>query len=169
MRRLIKGLTVLGIIVGALSLQACRVRSGVVIGDGYDRGWPGYDRWCGYDRWGRYHCTRYSPYVGLDQSHDGTSFTSPDPRVAGVAQKYGISHYAATWIVRATLLAEQDDMTGLHELGLENKDLEKIYEGKKLKPIKMNGLGEKLLMTNEETQRLIEAIAANIEAEKDNN
>lgn len=169
MRRLIKGLSILGIIVGALSIQGCRVRSGVVIGDGHDWGYPGYHRWCGYDRWGRYYCTRYSPGFGLDQSNEGASFTSPDPRVAGAAQKYGISHYAATWIVRATLLAEQDDMTGLNELGLEKKDLEKIYEGKKLKTEKMNGLGEKLLMTNQETQKLIDAIAANVEAEKDQN
>lgn len=165
MKVFLKALTIMGLIVGALTLQACRVRSGVVIGDGGYHGSPGWHNWCGYDRWGRYYCTRYSPYAGLDESMNANekaeyTFVSHDERVAKVSERYGISHYAATYVVRAALLAEQDDMSGLTDLGLNKKDLEKIYEGKQIASDKMDSMAAKLLMTNAETQSLVDKIAA---------
>jgi hypothetical protein len=163
MRVFLKALTVIGLVVGAMSLQACRVSSGVVIGDGGYHGYPGSHRWCGYDRWGRYYCTRYSPVVGLDESSsDGAAyqFTSHDERVAKVSEKYGISHYAATYVVRAALLAENNDLSGLADLGLNKNDLENIYQGKGISQTKMDVMGAKLLMSNTETQLLVDKVAA---------
>lgn len=166
MQKMLKLLGVIGLIVGAMGLQACRVRSGVVIGDNPYHGNPGWHRWCGYDYWGRYYCTRYSPVMGLDEKGDpSTIFTSHDERVARVSEKYGISHYAGTYVVRAVLLAEKNDMSGVADLGLDKKDLENIYSGKSLSPEKMDALSKKLLMPVKDTEKLATEIAAAIEAD----
>lgn len=81
-------------------------------------------------------------------------FRSTDSRVIQVAQKYDITHYAATYIVRAVELAKIDDASGIADLGLEKKDFQKMIKGK-LSDEKLAAVGSKLLMTTEDVERLM--------------
>lgn len=91
-----------------------------------------------------------------------SGFQSTDSRVIQVANKYAITHYAATYIVRAVELAKVDDESGIKDLGLSKKDFQKVLKGK-LSDEKVEILGAKLLMPTEDVEQLIGRIKNDIE------
>ncbi len=84
-----------------------------------------------------------------------SNFESTDSRVIMVADKYDITHYAATYIVRAIELAKVKDASGINDLGLKRKDFKKILDGDELAESKKAALGEKLLMDTDSVDRLL--------------
>ncbi len=98
----------------------------------------------------------------------GPQFQSTDSRVIKVANKYEITHYAATYIVRAVELAKVDDESGIKDLGLSKKDFQKALKGK-ISDDKLAILGEKLLMPTEEVAQLIVRIKNDAEYAKAKN
>ena len=95
-------------------------------------------------------------------------FQSTDSRVIKVANKYAITHYAATYIVRAVELAKVDDESGIKDLGLSKKDFQKVLKGK-ISDEKLAVLGAKLLMPTEEVEQLIVRIKNDAEYAKAKN
>jgi hypothetical protein len=80
---------------------------------------------------------------------------SSDKRVRTVADKYAISDYAATYIVRAVELAKANDESGITDLGLTSKDFEKMMKGSQLDADKLNAVSAKLLMSTEAVEQMI--------------
>lgn len=95
-----------------------------------------------------------------------SDFVSTDARVIKTAEKYEISHYAATYVVRAILLAQTKDLSGMSDLGLEKSDVKSLYDGKPLSENKISAMATKLLMTPEETALLVDDMSADVQAEK---
>ena len=128
--------------------------------DRYERG-GGWGRG-GWERHnhGGWHRDRYDVVVAAP------AFVSTDSRVIGTAAKYGISHYAATYIVRAITLAQAQDTSGITDLGLTVSDFKDIYDGQALAADKMSALASKLLMSNEDTATLVQEMSADVQAEK---
>lgn len=93
-------------------------------------------------------------------------FVSTDERVIKVADKYAISDYAATYVVRAVVLAQAKDLSGIAELGLEKSDMKKLAEGKELKAEKIEKMSAKLMLSTDETERLVKELSEDIQAEK---
>jgi hypothetical protein len=93
-------------------------------------------------------------------------FVSSDARVINMANNYEISHYAATYLVRAIVLAEQKDVSGVKDLGLELKDFRDLYQGKELAGKKIETLGAKLRLSQSETARLVSDMGEDVQIEK---
>ncbi len=93
-------------------------------------------------------------------------FVSTDARVINLANNYEISHYAATYLVRAIVMAEAKDTTGVKELGLELTDFRNLYQGKKIADSKVQALGSKLRLNADETARLISDMSEDVQIEK---
>lgn len=93
-------------------------------------------------------------------------FVSTDARVINLANNYEISHYAATYLVRAIVMAEAKDTTGVKELGLELTDFRNLYQGKKIAESKVQALGSKLRLNADETARLISDMSEDVQIEK---
>lgn len=91
-----------------------------------------------------------------------SAFQSTDARVIKVADKYQISDYAATYIVRAIELAKANDESGITDLGLEKSDFAKVIKGKALSEEKMQALSSRLLMTPERAEKLLSDIKNDI-------
>jgi len=96
----------------------------------------------------------------------GSDFVSTDARVISVANSYDISHYAATYVVRAILLAEAKDTSGIQALGLDVSDFKNIMDGKALDSDKLNAMSIRLLMSKGETEDLVANMSTDIQAEK---
>lgn len=96
----------------------------------------------------------------------GTEFVSQDARVIAVANNYDTSHYAATYIVRAVLLAQAEDTSGIKALGLEVKDFKNIMDGKSLEADKLTALSTRLLLSKAETERVVQEMSEDIQMEK---
>lgn len=104
--------------------------------------------------------------LAIDEQAPAPEFVSSDERVIKTADKYEISHYAATYVVRAILLAQSKDLSGMKDIGLEKSDLKKIYQGKALDDDKLQVMAAKLLMSEEDTAILIDDMSQDIQAEK---
>jgi hypothetical protein len=154
MKKLSKMVIALGMCIAALALEGCHINARVVIG--HDRG--GHGRWCGRDRWGRPYCDSFMR-AGEKVSDNSIKFVTHDSRVATVSDRYNISHYAATHVVRAIVLADKGDMSGLQHMGLTSQDAQDVYSGKALPEVKLNAVGTKLNMSNEDTEILMAKIA----------
>lgn len=95
-----------------------------------------------------------------------SDFVSTDARVIKVSNRYEVPHYAATYLVRAIVMAEVQDMSGIKDLGIEVADFRGIYEGKKLESAKIDILGKKLLLDRAETERLLKEMSQDVTTEK---
>lgn len=95
-----------------------------------------------------------------------SAFESKDQRVINLAHNYNISHYAATYLVRAIVLAEAKDVSGVKELGLELKDFRDLYQGKKVAEAKVEKLGSKLRLNADETAQLVSDMSEDVQIEK---
>ena len=93
-------------------------------------------------------------------------FVSTDARVIEVANNYDISHYAATYIVRAIVLAQTKDSSGIKDLGLTVSDFKDIMDGDKLEAGKLNALSLRLLMNKQDTEQLVQEMSEDIQVEK---
>jgi hypothetical protein len=96
----------------------------------------------------------------------GTDFVSTDDRVIALANNYDVSHYAATYIVRAVALAQAKDTSGIEALGLDVKDFKAIMDGDSIEADKINALSLRLLLSKSETQRLVSEMSEDIQMEK---
>lgn len=117
-----------------------------------------------------HHVHRYPPprYRHYDRwaGTAASDFVSTDARVIKVANSYDISHYAATYVVRAILLAEAKDTSGIKALGLDVSDFKDIMDGKALESDKLNAMSLRLLMSKGETEDLVQNMSQDIQAEK---
>jgi hypothetical protein len=148
MNFLSKTFVAMSLAIAAIALQACQVGGAIIVGNGRpDR------HWCGHDRWGRPYCTTYA-----QTKAPGIAFNTTDIRAGRVSAKYDISHYAAAYVVRAAVLADRGNMTGLNEMGLTKQDAQDLYAGKRLSEEKITAVGEKLNMTNNDTEVLMNKI-----------
>lgn len=160
MQNLAKAAAALGLVLSSLFLQGCDVDGTVVIGPPrYD--YPPHHRWCGYDRWGRYYCDDYWNYGGYSNvSATGSKgFISHDRRAAQVSERYDVSHFASSFVVNAVVRAERGDLSGLQALGLTRADAELVYKGGRLSDQKLDAVGNKLRMSNEDVEALVNKIA----------
>ncbi|RYZ68950.1 MAG: hypothetical protein EOP05_15575 [Proteobacteria bacterium] len=103
-------------------------------------------------------------FAGLLKS--APKFQSKDARVINLANNYEVSHYAATYLVRAIVLAEAKDASGVKDLGLELKDFRDLYQGKELADSKVQKLGAKLRLSESETARLVSDMSEDVQIEK---
>ncbi|MEK7355896.1 MAG: hypothetical protein AAB250_05575 [Bdellovibrionota bacterium] len=153
------------------TLPACTdtqiAASALVIGAAVVCDWdcgPRYDR--PHHRHGRHrhhvphrHGHRWSSGAGLE-------FVSTDARVIALANNYDVSHYAATYLVRAVALAQAKDTSGIKALGLDVSDFKDIMDGDEIEASKVNALSLRLLMSKSETERLIGEMSEDIQLEK---
>ncbi|MES2965564.1 MAG: hypothetical protein V4760_16910 [Bdellovibrionota bacterium] len=124
---------------------------------------PTYDR--PHHRRGRVHHPRH--HRGHRWSSGaGTEFVSTDDRVIAVANNYDVSHYAATYLVRAVSLAQAKDSSGIKALGLNVQDFKAIMDGESLEAGKISALSLRLLMSKADTERLVGEMAEDIQMEK---
>lgn len=107
----------------------------------------------------------HSLIMSMDQSTlmPVSNFESTDSRVILVADKYDITHYAATYIVRAIELAKVKDVSGIVDLGLKKSDFKKVLAGEELSLEKREALGQKLLMDEDSVNRLLFDMSNDIE------
>lgn len=124
---------------------------------GYDRGGRG-----GYGRGGRGGGRHYAAPLAFGKKE----FVSQDARVIRMADNFQIPHYAATYLVRAIVLAEQKDVSGVKDLGLEPSDMRDLYQGKRIDSEKVEALGSKLLLSPAATKQLIADLSADAQLEK---
>lgn len=103
-------------------------------------------------------------FAGLLKS--APKFVSKDARVINLANNYEVSHYAATYLVRAIVLAESKDASGVKALGLDLKDFRDLYQGKKLENSKIEKLGSTLRLSGSETARLVSDMSEDVQIEK---
>ena len=155
MKIFMKTLLALGLVASTLGLTGCRWSARLVIGHG--RGHHG--DWCGRDRWGDRYCDSYLRTGSSEVLATAGKFVTHDSRVARVSDRYDISHYAATSVVRALILAEKGHMSGFHKMGLSTDDAKRVYNGEKLSERKLTAIGEKLNMTNDDTEELLRKIS----------
>lgn len=99
-------------------------------------------------------------------SPSAAAFKSADARVIALADNYDISHYAATYLVRAIVLAQAKDTSGIEALGLSVGDFKELYEGKELEAAKIETLGAKLKMDAASTAQLVADMTVDVQAEK---
>lgn len=140
-------------------------------GHGGGHGGGGYDRGGRDDRGGRgaprdHRGPRRNTFALTTKAVAPAEFVSDDARVIKIADKYEITDYAATYIARAVILAEQKSLAGVQELGLTKRDLQKVYQGKELETSKIEVLSEKLVLSRGETQRLLKEMSEDIQVEK---
>ncbi len=90
-----------------------------------------------------------------------------DPRVANFSAHYQISDYSSTLLVRAILLAQNGDNSGITDLGLQVSDFQEVYEGQTLSADKISTLSSKLLLSTDETTRVMTNISSDVQAEKE--
>lgn len=109
---------------------------------------------------------RHRNMFALQVAATPESFKSSDARVVKIADKYEITDYAATYIARAIILAEQKDLSGVKEMGLSLKDLQKVYKGKEIETSKLEAVSEKLVLSRGDTQRLLKEMSEDIQVEK---
>ena len=98
---------------------------------------------------------RHSMLMSLEQNSNTSVWQSTDSRVITVAKKYDISHYAATYIVRALALADMNDDSGIKDLGLKVSDMKRIAKGKSLDSQKLEAMSNRLLMSTESVEQLL--------------
>jgi hypothetical protein len=89
---------------------------------------------------------------------------APDARVQTVANKYQISNYAGTYIVRAIVKAQSKDVSGITDLGLTADDFETVYSGGTLPDAKIDILSKKLMMDPRATSTLVEQLTKDVQA-----
>lgn len=155
MKIFMKTLLALGLVASTMGLTGCRWSTRLIIGDGHGR----RGDWCGRDRWGDRYCDAYMISGSHEVLSSAGKFVTHDLRVARVSDRYDISHYAATKVVRALILAERGQMAGFHSLGLTTNDAKRVYNGEKLSERKLAAVGEKLNMSNDDTETLFRKIA----------
>jgi hypothetical protein len=137
-----------------------------------DRYVPRYDRHRGphrHDLAGEVQSSALSAAVDAASkatSPAAASFKSADARVIALAENYDISHYAATYLVRAIVLAQAKDTSGIEALGLSVGDFKELYEGKELEAAKIETLGAKLKMDAASTEQLVADMTVDVQAEK---
>jgi hypothetical protein len=122
-------------------------------GDGYHH----------HHRHGRYRRHRHYYSAGLDQTG---GFVSQDSRVIAVSDNYDVTHYAATYLVRAVVLAQTKDTSGIKALGLDVSDFKDIMKGNSLEDAKLEALAKVLLVDKTEAERIVGEMSEDIQAEK---
>jgi hypothetical protein len=116
-----------------------------------------------YDRPGR-RCDRRGCWNTQAQLNlQGITEISP---VATVADKYQISTAAAQTIVTALSKAQEQDFSGLQELGFETSDFEAIYRGENPSYYTLMTMSERLRMDAGSTNNLLQAMKEDIQAER---
>lgn len=100
-------------------------------------------------------------------SSAAASFKSSDARVTAMADRYGITEYAATYAVRAIVLAQTKDTSGIEALGLSVGDMKELYQGKKaLEAAKIDAAASTMKMTSAATAQFFSDLQADTQAEK---
>lgn len=121
----------------------------------------------GYHRHHRHGRHRHGHYYAADIAGDVTGgFQSQDARVIEVANNYDVTHYAATYLVRAIVLAQTKDSSGIKALGLDVSDFKDIMKGEALEAEKIQALSKRLLVSETEATRIVTEMSEDIQAEK---
>ena len=94
------------------------------------------------------------------------AFRSTDARVIALAKNYEISDYAATYLVRAIVLAQTKDTSGIEALGLSVGDFKDLYQGKSLEAAKVEKLGSKLQLKEAAAAQLVSDLTIDVQAAK---
>ena len=152
--------------------------------DRYDRGGYGRGGYGGYDRGPGRDCDRHelagaiqssaldaataqASAAATSTSAAAAAFKSNDARVKAFAQRYEVTDYAATYAVRAILLAQAKDTSGIEALGLSVGDMKDLYQGKKnLEAAKIETAAAKMKLTSAATAQLFADLQADTQAEK---
>lgn len=117
-------------------------------------------------RWHDMSATVASSALDAKIAPAASSFVSKDARVIALADKYDVSDYAATYLVRAIVLAQAKDASGVKDLGLSVGDFKDLYDGKEMASAKIDVLASKLKMDSASTSRLVSEMAADVQTEK---
>ena len=83
-----------------------------------------------------------------------------------LATNYDISYYAATYLVRAIVMAQAKNTAGVKDLGLSVSDFKNLFDGKETAAAKVDILSAKLKIDNAPTARLVQEMTADVQAEK---
>ncbi len=113
-----------------------------------------------------YNCYRPNRRYSYDIENASVITSTGVDEVATVATKYNISYEASGLIVSSLHKAEQQDYSGLKDLGLSTKDVVAVYNNQSLKPETIDALGQNLKMDASHTSALVEKMTADIQAEK---